>query len=113
MKIKASTFLTITAVITMLTAPVCMAFDDMEVQYVFGEVKSVNKNQITVTGYDYQTEQDVDVKVKINADTQVSGVDLSNPANGLWAEVNYFMEGDEKVAVSIAAETDDEIMSEE
>lgn len=113
MKMKIPTLLVLATFVTMLSAPHGFALDDLDVSYVFGEVQSINKEQIVVSGYDYETEKDISVVIKLTKDTEISGINVENPSTNVWAEVNYVLEGDTKVAVSVVAEADDETTTEE
>ncbi len=82
-----------------VTAPV------METSFSYGVVKIAAVDQITVTEYDFDKEEDVEVVYAINAETKfVNFSSIAELKEADEVDIEYRLEGDKRIAVSVSRE---------
>lgn len=82
-----------------VTAPV------METSFSYGVVKIAAVDQITVTEYDFDKEEDVEVVYAINAETKfVNFSSIAELKEADEVDIEYRLEGDKRIAVSVSKE---------
>lgn len=82
-----------------VTAPV------METSFSYGVVKIAAVDQITVTEYDFDKEEDVEVVYAINAETKfVNFGSIAELKEADEVDIEYRLEGDKRIAVSVSKE---------
>ncbi|MBU2541773.1 MAG: hypothetical protein KJ593_07720 [Candidatus Omnitrophica bacterium] len=70
-----------------------------EIGYIYGIVKSVSPDYITVTEYDYINEQEIDTTYVIDPATELSNVDsLENINMGDNVGIDYIIRDEKRVA---------------
>lgn len=87
------------------TAPVAPAAPVAveEPEYAFGTVKSVAKDQIVVTEFDYDTGEEKEVAYSIDPKAEISGVSaLQDVAAGDEVDVDYLVKDGKNVAVALS-----------
>lgn len=76
-----------------------------ETEFSYGTVTSVSSNQIVVSEYDYESDQDVDVTYTVPADVKLEGVaSLQEIAVGDAIDIDFLIKGGQKVASLITVE---------
>lgn len=74
-----------------------------EPEYAFGTVKSVAKDQIVITEFDYDTGEEKEVAYSIDPKAEISGVSsLQDVAAGDEVDVDYLVKDGKNVAVALS-----------
>jgi hypothetical protein len=74
-------------------------------EFSYGTVKSVAGDQLVVSEYDYENDNDIDVTYSVSPEATFEGVaSLSEIAAGDSVDIDYEIKDGQKVAVSIAVE---------
>ena len=74
-----------------------------EPEYAFGTVKSVSKDQVVVTEFDYDTGEEKEVAYSIDPKAEISGVNsLQEVASGDEVDVDYLVKDGKNVAVALS-----------
>ena len=86
--------------------PQALVEDEWEgAEFSYGTVQSTSVDQIVVSEYDYDTDQEVDVTYKVTPDTAFENVaSLSEVTVGDSVDIDYVAENGEKSAVAITVE---------
>jgi hypothetical protein len=87
------------------TAPAAPAAPEAEEEpeYAFGTVKSVSKDQLVVTEFDYDTGEEKEVAYSIDPKAEISGVNsLQEVASGDEVDVDYLVKDGKNVAVALS-----------
>ena len=90
----------------MCTVPgVSLAQEKEEIEYCWGTVSSVSSNQIVVTEYDYDRDEDVNATYTVDPKVELRNVGaLKDIKVGDSINIDYVVRGDKKVAKIIAVE---------
>lgn len=95
----------ILSVVTLFFVDIAKAEDVDVNNYSYGTVKNISQDQITVTEYDYDTDEEIDETYAINSKTAFQNVTaIGEIAVGDNVDIVYVTENGVKIAQSIAAE---------
>jgi len=88
-----------------------LAQEEEEIEYSWGRISSVSSNQIVVTEYDYDSDEEVDVTYIVDLKTKFRGVvSLKEIKIGDSVSIDYIDTGGKKVAkvVDVERSTEEE-----
>lgn len=78
---------------------------EQDMDYVWGTVVKVSPEEITVSEYEYDLDEEIDVVYKIDPDVKLEGIDVLNElSEGDSIEIAYVIKGKNKIAKSITLE---------
>lgn len=81
------------------------AAQEEEIDYSWGTVAGISENQIVVTEYDYNKDEEVDITYSIDPNVKFENVDsLENIAVGDSVDIEYVVKDGKRVAKVIAVE---------
>lgn len=84
---------------------VSLAQEEEELEYSWGIVSSVSSNQIVVTEYDYDSDEEVDATYTVDPQADIRNVEsLKDIKVGDSIEIDYVVSAGKKVAKIIAVE---------
>jgi len=82
-----------------------LAQDEESMDYSWGVVVEVSSDQVIVSEYDYDLDEEKDVVYKVNPDTELRNIEaLEDLTEGDSIEINYVVEAKERIAKVIALE---------
>ncbi len=91
-------------VITVFSSAQTFAQEE-DVEYSWGTVKSISSNEIVVTEYDYDKDEDVEVTYSIDPKVELEGVKtLKDITVGDSLDIKYVIQGGKKIAKVITVE---------
>ncbi|HLF18364.1 MAG TPA: DUF5666 domain-containing protein [Candidatus Omnitrophota bacterium] len=96
----------------MAISPVMAQEVEEQWEFTFGKVASVSNDQITISEYNLESEQEADVTYAVNATTEfvnIEGLSALKPGDDI--EIEFKEEEGQKVAMAVAK--DEEVMMEE
>ncbi len=84
---------------------VSLAQEEEEAEYSWGTVSSISSNQIVVSEYNYDTEENIDVVYTLDPKMELKNVNsLKDIAVGDSVDIEYAVRDDKKVAKVITVE---------
>ena len=82
-----------------------LAQDEEDMDYSWGAVVEVSSDQIVVSEYDYDSDEEIDVVYKVSPDTELRNIEaLKDLAEGDSVEIVYAFKGKDKIAKAITLE---------
>ena len=82
-----------------------LAQDEEGMDYSWGAVVEVSSDQIIVSEYDYDLDEEKDVVYKVNPDTELNNIEsLKDLIKGDNIDINYVVEAKERIAKVITLE---------
>ena len=103
MKIFLSVILAVT--IFCFVSNFSLAQDEKDMDYSWGAVVEMSSDQIVVSEYDYDLDEEKDVVYKVSPDTELRNIEaLKDLAEGDSVEISYVVKGKERIAKVITLE---------
>ena len=86
--------------------------EEEETQYSWGVVKIISPNQITITEYDYYSDEEIDFTYNIDKDAEIINVEsIKDIKTGESVEIDYIMKNNKrfvKILAVIKSEEEEE-----
>lgn len=93
-------------------APADAAAPVEEMEYSFGEVKSISSSQLVLLEYDYLTDKESDVTYAVDPAVALENAkSLDEIKTGDSVEIDYLTQGDTKLVKTIILEKEEEIFA--
>lgn len=89
----------------LICSGISLAQEEEELDYSWGKVSSVSSNQLVVTEYDYDSDEEVDVTYTVDPKAELKNVEsLKDIKVGDSVDIEYVVIGGKKVAKIITVE---------
>lgn len=75
---------------------------ELDLEYAFGNVKSVTGKVVTIEGYDDDNGEEIDIAFNVADDVKLEGIEsIAQLVKDSWIDVGYVAEDNKKVAYEI------------